>query len=141
MKYLAENMDLFKRLMLVILSFGLLVLSGCASIGPRTVVHDRFNHTGAMADSWKQQMLINMVKMRYGDTPVFLDVASIISGYTLETGVNIFGQVSPQNMRGDTFGGLGAHGTFADRPPSPTCRSVERSSPGALGSRCRRLPY
>jgi len=109
-------MDFIKSLTLIILSFSLIALSGCASVGPRTVVHDRFDYTGAMADSWKQQMLLNMVKMRYGDTPVFLDVASIISGYTLETGVNIFGQVSPQNMRGDTFGGLDAHGTFTDRP-------------------------
>jgi hypothetical protein len=109
-------MDLIKRLTLIILSLSVLALSGCASIGSRTVVHDRFDYTGAMADSWKQQMLINMVRIRYGDAPVFLDVASIISGYTLETGVNIFGQVSPQNMRGDTFAGLGARSTFTDRP-------------------------
>jgi hypothetical protein len=109
-------MDFIKRLTLIILSLSLLALSGCASVGPGTVVHDRFDYTSALADSWKQQMLINMVKLRYGDAPVFLDVASIISGYTLETGAEIFGQVSPQDMRGDTFGGLNAHGTFTDRP-------------------------
>jgi len=105
-----------KKLTLVALSLSILALWGCASVGPKTVVLDRFDYTSALADSWKQQMLINMVKLRYGDTPVFLDVASIISGYTLETGAEIFGQVSPQNMRGDTFGGLNAHGTFTDRP-------------------------
>ena len=111
-----DIMDCLKRLTLIILLFSLLTLSGCSSIGARTVVNDRLDYTGAVADSWKQQMLINMVKLRYGDTPVFLDVASIISGYTLETGVDISGQVSPQNLRGDTFGSLGVHGTFTDRP-------------------------
>jgi hypothetical protein len=61
-------------------------------------------------------MLINMVKMRYGDTPVFLDVASIISGYTLETGVTVSGQVVKKEGMGDQFLGMGAHGTFTDRP-------------------------
>jgi hypothetical protein len=60
-------------------------------------------------------MLINMVKVRYGDTPVFLDVASIISGYTLETGVTASGQIASLG-RGDTFAGLNARGTFTDRP-------------------------
>jgi len=97
-------MDFIRRLTLITLSLSLFAaLSGCSGIGPRMVAQDRFDYTGALADSWKQQMLINMVKIRYGDTPVFLDVASIISGYTLETGVTVFGQVSPQNMRGDTL--------------------------------------
>jgi hypothetical protein len=108
-------MALFKRLLLVILPLGVLTVLGCASIGPRTVIHDRFDYTGALADSWKQQMLINMVKIRYGDTPVFLDVASIISGYTLETGINVYGEYASPG-RGDTFAGLNARGTFTDRP-------------------------
>jgi len=103
-----------KRLV-VMLSLGVTVFSGCASIGPRTVVHDRFDYTGALGDSWKQQMLINMVKIRYGDTPIFLDVASVISQYSLETGVDFSGQAATQNM-GDQFVGLSAHGTFTDRP-------------------------
>jgi len=83
-------MDLIKkRIMLVVLSFGILFLSGCGVIGPHTVVRDRFDYTGAIGDSWKEQMLINTVKMRYGDTPVFLDVASVISQYQVAAQVNL----------------------------------------------------
>ena len=57
--------------------------AGCASVGPSTVTRDRFDYTGAISDSWKHQMLLNMVKIRYGDAPVFLDVSSVISQYQI----------------------------------------------------------
>ncbi|NTU43162.1 MAG: hypothetical protein HGA78_08965 [Nitrospirales bacterium] len=73
-----------------------LALTGCVGIGPGMVAHDRFDYTGALGDSWKEQMLINTVKLRYGDTPVFLDVASVISQYQVAAQVNLgFSWVHP----------------------------------------------
>ena len=92
-----------------------LLLVGCTHIGPGTVMRDRFDFGTAVAESWKQQTLLNIVKLRYLDLPVFLDVGQIVSGYTLETGIDLSGQLAPVN-RGDTFAGLGGHGTFTDRP-------------------------
>jgi len=62
----------------------LLTLGGCTSIGPGTVARDRFDYISAISDSWKSQMLLNLVKLRYGDAPVFLDVASVINQYAIE---------------------------------------------------------
>ena len=66
-------------------------LSGCASIGPGTVARDRFDYITAISDSWKSQMLFNLVKLRYGDAPVFLDVASVINQYGIEGSVGFSG--------------------------------------------------
>jgi hypothetical protein len=59
------------------------LLTACSGIGPGTVSRDRFDYTTAISESWKSQMLLNMVKLRYGDTPVFLDVTSVINSYEL----------------------------------------------------------
>jgi len=82
-------MKLLAKLMLVVFSFSVLILSGCVSVGPQTVGRDRFDYTGALGDSWKEQMLINTVKLRYGDSPVFLDIASVISQYSVESLVDV----------------------------------------------------
>ena len=91
------------------------LLIGCAHIGPGTVANDRFDFSTAIAESWKQQTLLSIVKLRYVDLPVFLDVGQIVSGYTFESGVSVSGQIAPVN-RGDTFAALGGRGTFTDRP-------------------------
>jgi hypothetical protein len=62
----------------------LVLMSSCSTIGPGTIYTDRVDYSEAIANSWKQQVLLNIVKLRYVDTPVFLDVASIVSGYTVE---------------------------------------------------------
>jgi hypothetical protein len=61
---------------LLLLALSAVIVSGCVGIGPKTVTKDRFDYSGAIADSWKTQMLLNIVKVRYGDAPVFLDVTS-----------------------------------------------------------------
>jgi len=101
---------------LTALAFLIAVSSGCRSIGPSTVQRDRMHYSTAVADSWKEQLLLNIVKTRYGDAPAFMEVVSLISGYTLETGVGVGGQFSPQSLRGDTFAAAGVTGKYTDRP-------------------------
>ena len=93
--------------------------AGC-SIGPSTVTRDRFDYTGAVAESWKSQMLLNLVKIRYSDTPVFLDLGQIVSGYTVQSTFSALGNIF--NTQGFLAGtttsslGLSAQGQFTDRP-------------------------
>ena len=102
------------RTRLVVL-FATATLAGCTGVGPRTVTADRFDYSSAIADSWKQQTLLNIVKIRYVDLPVFVDVSSIVAGYSLQTGVTVNGVLSSGLLPGD-YGALGGQGIYTDRP-------------------------
>ena len=93
----------------------LLLLAGCSAFGPTTIPRDRFDYSGALAKSWKDQILLNLVKMRYFDLPIYLEVGQIVSGYTLETTANVGGEVG-NSAAGTNFLGLGASGRYTDRP-------------------------
>ena len=102
--------------MSVILS--LLIVTGCGSLGPTTVGRDRFDYVSAISESPKQQILLNIVKIRYADVPVFLDVGQVISGYELEGTLSAGGVISNKtapNATGD-FVDLRAGGRYLDRP-------------------------
>ncbi len=91
-------------------------VGGCTHVGPRTVTVDRFDYATAIGESWKQQTLLNIVKLRYLDLPVFLDVSSIVAGYSMETSGSLGGQLSTSGaIQGDTLT-MGASGRFTDRP-------------------------
>ncbi|MEA3232552.1 MAG: hypothetical protein U9Q05_12435, partial [Thermodesulfobacteriota bacterium] len=94
----------------------LIFLTGCSHIGPKTVPRDRFDYNTAIADSWKEQTLLNIVKLRYADMPLFVEVASVVSGYTLESSVNLGGTVSSENAIQGDFLAFGTSGKYTDRP-------------------------
>ena len=104
----------------VVAGLGLLLLAGCASVGPATVTRDRFDYVTTISDSWKRQTLLNLLKVRYADAPVFMDVSSVISSYSLEGDVSLGGQFATSG--GSDIGTVGATGRYADSRPSPTSR-------------------
>lgn len=77
-------------LALVGLALGLLV-TACESFGPGRVPADSFNYNESIAQSSKSQMLLNLVRMRYRDTPVFLAVTSVLTQYIYAGNANIIG--------------------------------------------------
>jgi gamma-glutamylcyclotransferase (GGCT)/AIG2-like uncharacterized protein YtfP len=92
------------------------LFTGCTHLGPKSVAVDRFDYSTAIADSWKQQTLLNIVKVRYMDLPVFVDVASIVAGYSMQTGVTINGTLSTDKAVQGNFAAAGGSAIYTDRP-------------------------
>jgi len=87
------------------------ILVSCRSVGPPSIKRDRFDYVMAISESWKRQILVNLLKTRYSDVPVFMDVASVINSYTLEGQLELelgWQQSSSQNILGT--------GTYTDKP-------------------------
>jgi hypothetical protein len=118
--HLAKIMKGVRRRMFIatlsFMAFLLLAGPGCKSLGPRTVAADRSDYSTALAESWKQQTLLNLVKLRYMDLPVFVDVASVVSGYSMQTGVSINGTLSSERAIQGNFGSMGGQAIYTDRP-------------------------
>src|SRR5208283_2013214 len=95
-----------------------LILSGCSSLGPTVISHDRADYLSSVAESWKEQTLLNVVRLRNGDATSFLDISSVVSSYAFQGQLSAAGvinsnltSVAPWNTTT-----LGASLAYQDRP-------------------------
>ena len=89
--------------------------TGCYhAIGPQSVARDRHMYAASLSDSWKEQTLLNIVKMRYLDPPVFVDVGNIVASYSLTQGISASGNIIPNNQAPDAT--VGGFGTYSNSP-------------------------
>jgi hypothetical protein len=73
--------------------------------GPQSLPRDRDAYSTSLADSWKQETLLNIVKVRYLDPPVFVDVGSIVASYTLTQNAMVGGTITPSGGSNANLGG------------------------------------
>lgn len=94
----------------------LLWLTGC-TFGPRNITPDRFNYTAAIAQSNNEQLLANLVRLRYSEPPVFLGIGSVLTQYVYSGAVSVDGVTSQETaaLPDWTIGGS-ARGAYIERP-------------------------
>jgi hypothetical protein len=88
----------------------ILFTTGCLhpKIGPLSLPRDRAAYSSGLADSWKEQMLLNIVKLRYIDPPAFVDISSITTGYSLTQNAAAGAQVNTPGATTQESFGVGA---------------------------------
>jgi len=112
---------------LALLLVVLLVAVGCkSSIGVKTVPRDQFDYAEVLRDAWKEQMLLNLVGLRYAEAPMFLKVTSVINQYSFEGAV---AAAAPGTIRRrSSIRRSRLPGNMPTNRPSPTYRSPVPSS-------------
>jgi len=100
---------------LLLIAAAVFVISGCAAQGAKRVPRDRFDYNGAIAQSTREQMLLNIVRSRYLEVPVFLTVSSVLTQYEYDRSVDLTAIL--EFGSGTTDRGIGeANLRFSERP-------------------------
>jgi hypothetical protein len=93
-----------------------LALAGCATrpFGPQAVTPARLGYNEAIVRSADEQMLLNIVRLRYRENPLFLDVSSIVAQYGRSVSANA--SILLHNPGGLTDGSAGIGGGMSENP-------------------------
>lgn len=74
-----------------LLAFFACIVLGCSgcSLGPRSLTHSRLRYNDAVKSTSEQQLLLNIVRLRYVDTPSSLAISSIADQQEVVAGLGI----------------------------------------------------
>jgi hypothetical protein len=83
-RYFPSNISL----LLCLIAFYSFLFMGCANLGPTTLKSERSNYNLAIQRTNDEQLLLNLVRLKYRDTPFFMEVSSVASQFTLSSTAN-----------------------------------------------------
>ena len=97
----------------------LLVLAcACAPVGPASIRTDSVDYADAIGDAAKRLTLLNIVKIRYADSPTFLNTSQIVASYQRQANAlaSVTLRADGRFTFSDTGGAVSAGGTFGNNP-------------------------
>src|SRR3546814_18125884 len=97
-------------------------LTACAGLGPTAVRRDQADYADALSEASKQQLLLNIVKLRYLDAPALISVNQLVDGYSRSGSFNLGSSVFSDQLELADDIEIGGSASFSENPP----RSVER---------------
>lgn len=94
----------------------ILMVTGCASIGPRRVQIDRGTYNNIVRETDQEQLLMNIVRQRYLEITEYIQVASLTASYSLSQ--SLVGSVSALTSTGPASltSSLSPSMTYSDTP-------------------------
>jgi hypothetical protein len=98
-------------------------LCGCFNFAATRLYEDQLGYSRALGDAEKSDTLLNVVRLRYADSPIFLQATQVISGYQLQRnvtgGFEAFPAANPSTfLNGSTSAQLQQSPTFTFQPLS-----------------------
>ena len=84
-------------LTIITLCFVVLALSGCAAVGPRSISMGRADYNEAINRTEDEQMLLSIVKGRYGETFSLLTVSGVAANVRFRTNAGVQAGFGPRN--------------------------------------------
>ena len=91
-------------------------VSGC--LGPKAVRYTRIRYNEVIRDTNDEELLINIVRLRYADSPVFIDLPNITSQFEVAGGGSYVG---PNQSVSSNFGYGGFSGRDTPTRPTRSC--------------------
>lgn len=90
------------------------VLSGCTNLGPRAIEAGRTDYNTVLRSTSDQQLLHNLVRLRYMERPFFLEVASVTSQFTFGSSIGAGVTLNVDGLNDET--NVGAQGLYQEAP-------------------------
>jgi hypothetical protein len=105
------------RHLLITVASATIFLSGCAQFGPNALSAGRPLYNIAVQETESQQLLLNIVRQRYRDPVLFLDVTSISSGFSRQAKAGLLGSTGSSDV-GGTLGASISESPFITYAPN-----------------------
>ena len=92
-------------------------LTGCNIAGPRAIKNGRMAYNVAIQDTTSEQLLLNIVRLRYRDIPFFMEIASISTSFTFDTSAGAGATIFRNDHESiSNFMGLESEVAFTESP-------------------------
>lgn len=79
--------------------------AGCSIIGPESIRSGRLAYNESVQVTSDQELLLNIIRLRYRDTPTILQIASINTQFNMETRLNGGTTIIPSNAESFSLSG------------------------------------
>ena len=86
-----------------------ILLCGCAGVGAQVAATERYQYNLAMQRAEDQQLLLNLVRLRYRDRPYFLETSSLATQFSIGRDIGLVGAIGSPSVQEDLLliGGVG----------------------------------